>query len=72
MYRASQPLCVQCKKEGRLTIWTQLDHIIALENGGPDTEDNVQGLCDDCHRAKTAVDMVYKEKPTIGADGWPT
>lgn len=66
-----QPLCVECLKHGRLRPGTQSDHIIALCNGGSDTEDNLQRLCDDCHRDKTTRDVGYKVKRAIGLDGWP-
>ncbi len=50
------PLCVECEKRGRVTLATVLDHIVALENGGSDTDANRQGLCTDCHSAKTLID----------------
>ena len=65
------PLCVMCKANGRVTLATQVDHIKALVNGGTDTADNRQGLCDECHRAKTAADMGYRVRLEIGLDGWP-
>jgi 5-methylcytosine-specific restriction protein A len=49
-----QPLCVRCKSKGRIAAATQIDHEIPLWNGGADTDSNRQGLCDDCHREKTA------------------
>ena len=33
---------------------TDVDHIIELAAGGTNTIDNVQPLCKDCHKAKTA------------------
>lgn len=68
---SDSPLCIACLKTGRPTPATQVDHIIALVNGGTDTADNRQSLCDACHRDKTALDMGWKVKPVIGADGWP-
>lgn len=65
------PLCVRCTKAGRVTLATQIDHIVALCNGGLDVDENRQELCSDCHRAKTAEDMGYKVRPRIGEDGWP-
>lgn len=60
-----------CADEGRVTAATTPDHIIALANGGTDTDDNIQCLCDAHHEAKTARDLGYKAKPRYGADGWP-
>jgi 5-methylcytosine-specific restriction endonuclease McrA len=65
------PLCGECAKLGVVRLWTQRDHIQALANGGPDTDENTQGLCDEHHKAKTAKDMGYKQRLTIGPDGWP-
>jgi len=57
------PHCAMC---GRLTQYPygfQLDHIMALCNGGRDTEANCQILCVDhddmpgCHSIKTREDM---------------
>lgn len=31
----------------------QVDHIIELEDGGTNDDDNLQLLCNDCHAAKT-------------------
>lgn len=53
------PLCVHCERKGDVRAATQLDHTIALENGGIDSPDpfvNRQGLCDDCHASKTERD----------------
>lgn len=73
---ALHPLCVRClgKSPSRLSKATQLDHIVSLEDGGPDFDrdqgQNRQGLCDACHEEKTGEDRGYKPKPAIGADGW--
>lgn len=65
-----QPLCVRCKGLGRVTVATQLDHIVALDNGGTDTPDNRQGLCDACHEIKTSLDLGYRPRQRIGIDGY--
>lgn len=66
-----RPLCVMCQAQGRTTLATELDHITPLCAGGPDTETNLQGLCSDCHKVKTAKDMGHKSPAPIGIDGWP-
>jgi 5-methylcytosine-specific restriction protein A len=68
----ANPLCVECKKEGRVTAASVPDHVVALVNGGADTWDNLQALCDEHHKAKTAKDLGHRPKPAIGLDGWPT
>lgn len=66
-----EPLCRRCAARSIVRIATQRDHIVALTNGGKDTEDNVQPLCDECHEAKTREDLGQRGKQTIGTDGWP-
>lgn len=53
---AVNPLCVECKSEGRLTPATCVDHI-KPHRGNMQLfweSSNWQGLCDQCHTAKTA------------------
>ena len=65
------PLCVTCQRIGRLTAATQVDHREPLHKGGSNDADNLQGLCHDCHAAKTATDLGQRVRVQIGADGWP-
>lgn len=51
------PLCVHCTAQGRVALATELDHVVPLHKGGSDSEANRQGLCADCHAAKTAADL---------------
>ena len=72
-FYTNDPTCQHC---GRLTQHPKgyvIDHIQALCNGGTDTDDNLQLLCHDCHDKKTAKDLgyEYRERVTIGLDGWP-
>lgn len=68
---ARDPICKSCEAKGRVTVSTEVDHIISLDNGGSNDDANLQGLCHDCHADKTALDRGYRERITIGADGWP-
>ena len=65
------PLCVECERKGRVTLATEVDHRIPLAQGGTDADENLQGLCHDCHAAKTARDEGKTRKRAIGRDGWP-
>lgn len=47
------PLCAECKRHGRFSLATQRDHIVPLAEGGADDHTNEQGLCDECHDAKS-------------------
>ena len=71
---ARHPLCVMCEKAGRVALATELDHIVALTNGGKDFDkepSNAQGLCATCHEDKTRMDLGQRVKRQIGVDGWP-
>lgn len=50
-------LCVHCLAAGRVTSAFDVDHIIALCDGGARLDiDNLASLCRPCHRTKTAAD----------------
>ena len=51
--RREQPLCRPCRERGVVRVWVHLDHIIPLHQGGPDTYENTEGLCAECHLAKS-------------------
>lgn len=71
---SANPLCVHCLNKGRVRLATQVDHIIALCNGGQETSGNRQSLCDLCHREKTALDLGHiSAPPRLGCtiDGQP-
>ena len=40
----------------------QMDHRIALVNGGSHRESNLQLICTECHKAKTKQDVAVKAK----------
>lgn len=50
------PLCAECMRQGKVTVATQRDHIIPLEEGGSDDESNEQGLCQECHDVKSKLE----------------
>ena len=54
---SENPYCVDC---GALTGYPggfELDHIVALVNGGQDVDSNCAVRCLACHAVKTAMDM---------------
>lgn len=64
-------LCIPCLMGGRPTPATQVDHIKPKAKGGTDDPTNLQSICDDCHKLKTAVDEGRKLPRKIGLDGYP-
>lgn len=66
-----QPLCQHCLLVGRTTLATQRDHIIPLEEGGQDTKENTQALCQECHDVKSKAERergLARSRPT--SSGW--
>ena len=55
---SANPLCVECRRLGRVTLATQRDHIKPLAEGGLDDSDNEQGLCEECHDVKSKVEAM--------------
>ena len=49
LYLAKNPLCAECQKAGRLTPATETHHIIPVDAGGSDRDENLMGLCKSCH-----------------------
>lgn len=43
-----------CQMCGRVTTKGQVDHITPLYAGGPESDENRQYLCCECHQKKTA------------------
>ena len=66
---ARDPLCAECKRHGRVTLATQRDHIVPLEEGGADDDANVQGLCRDCHDTKSQAERERGQRRARGG-GW--
>lgn len=58
-------LCQPCKRVGRVTPATEVDHIIPKSQGGEDDADNLEAICTDCHKDKTACEA------TLGKGGTP-
>lgn len=65
--RALYPICAICEDEGRVTATEEIDHIIPLTKGGPDTDENTRGLCKPCH---AEVSRIAVSKRMQRSDGW--
>jgi 5-methylcytosine-specific restriction endonuclease McrA len=57
--RLLRPLCPMCSAEGRVVAGVELDHRVALVNGGSNEDENMDLLCVPHHRLKTAEDMNF-------------
>ena len=68
-------LCQPCKAKDRATAATAVDHIKPKAQGGTDDPENLQSICDDCHRAKSAAEghgaRGHRERLTFDDNGWP-
>lgn len=63
--------CYQCRICFRATRVGEIDHIIALVNGGTNEDSNLWLLCSLCHRDKTYIDLGYRLKTAIKSNGMP-
>src|SRR5580658_2682867 len=52
--------CVECDNPIRGSLLPAYDHVVAIINGGANTESNLQLLCVPCHAAKTKCDVAEK------------
>lgn len=50
-------ICQTCRREARLSIASQVDHIIPLNQGGKDVDNNLEAICDECHKRKTLEEL---------------
>jgi 5-methylcytosine-specific restriction protein A len=57
-FLADFPFCAICHREGRVTMATEVDHVVPAK-GDPELfwdESNWQSLCKTCHSTKTAIE----------------
>lgn len=47
-------LCQCCLRQGRISPAQQVDHIKPKAEGGSDSPDNLEAICCECHKVKTA------------------
>ena len=67
------PYCAICGKLTQYPGGFELDHIVALANGGADTAENCQILCcgvDGCHNIKTARDLRWEKRKAARFPEW--
>ena len=70
-YLAQNPLCVRCATFDIVTPATMVDHIIEIKDGGAVWDwDNLQGLCNCCHAAKTGEEK--RKRNRKNKDGFPS
>lgn len=62
---ARDPLCKPCERQGTVRASREVDHRIPLVDGGSDSDENLQGICPECHKAKTAAEVKAR-----GGHGW--
>ena len=56
LYISKHPLCEACEKAGQLVPATEVHHIIPLDKGGSNADENLQALCKPCHSRHTLND----------------
>ena len=56
--RRDKGLCQVCLKVGKFRPARQVDHRVPKFEGGTEDDDNLQSICLDCHKAKTAAEAI--------------
>jgi 5-methylcytosine-specific restriction protein A len=74
-------LCQPCLRDGRVTQFKDVDHVVSRDlaakrgwtHAKTEHPDNLQCICTDCHKRKTAEEKggTYRPRVQIGLDGWP-
>jgi 5-methylcytosine-specific restriction protein A len=60
-HKAAHPLCAECRRQGRTTTATVVDHIQPVRLGGDFwAAANHQSLCTPCHQAKSASERTIQ------------
>jgi 5-methylcytosine-specific restriction endonuclease McrA len=54
------PLCRSCSTDIRVVASAHMDHVIALKDGGVDDISNMQLLCEECHKLKSAAEATAR------------
>lgn len=60
--RRSGDCCVRCARKIGGKLRPEFDHVTPLILGGQNRESNIQLLCNECHGAKTKLDVKIKAK----------
>lgn len=53
-------LCQACRREDKISIGVDVDHIVALADSGSDHDDNKELLCEEHHRAKSTAEAARR------------
>lgn len=72
-YLSEHPLCAYCKRQGRLTPATVVDHIVPHKGDQALfwNPENHQALCKQHHDSAKATEEIRGYSSEVGADGWP-
>lgn len=57
---STDPLCAECRRQGLIVLAIEVDHVVPLWEGGAEDDANCEGLCVECHRAKSAAEAARR------------
>ena len=60
LYLSKHPLCHDCEEAGRLIPATEVHHILPIQDGGKDNDENLMGLCKSCHSRRTMEENKHR------------
>lgn len=53
-------ICQPCKRDGHIHLGDEVDHRIPLWEGGSDADENLETICQQRHREKTAAEAARR------------
>ena len=65
-------LCIDCLVLGYTIASSEVDHRVPLFKGGSNDDDNLAGVCHDCHTRKSAEERGYRSASRPDINGMPT
>ncbi len=71
IFRRDKYLCQVCAQKNETKVASEVDHIKPLWTGGTDELVNLQAICSECHKIKTAREQGHVIKSGCNADGIP-
>jgi 5-methylcytosine-specific restriction protein A len=68
--KRDRELCQVCERQGIVALATEVDHIVPKELGGTDDPENLQAICEQCHREKTQIEAAHGSRPVAFFPEW--
>ena len=58
---AKHPTCKDCERDNRITVASEVHHIVPISKGGTHAPSNLMSLCKSCHSKRTGREKARGE-----------